>query len=81
MSKKTLKGKVVSNKMEKTAVISVELPRLHPLYGKMMKNTKRFKARAEDKVEIDDEVIIEECRPFSKEVTWKIIQNLSKGDK
>ena len=42
MSIKTFKGKVVSNKMQKTVVVAVEVPKKHPIYGKNMRNTKRF---------------------------------------
>jgi small subunit ribosomal protein S17 len=81
MSKKILKGTVVSNKMEKTVVVAVELPKKHPAYGKPVKNTRRFKARVEESVEEGDLVNIEETRPFSKQVTWKVVENLSKKDK
>ena len=74
MSKKILRGKVVSVKMQKTVVVAVELPKRHPLYGKMVKNTKRFKAHIEEPVNEGDEVIIEETRPISKDVTWRVIR-------
>jgi len=72
MPKKIFKGKIVSNKMAKTVVVAVELPKRHPIYGKAMKNTRRFKARTEEKFSIGDVVLIEECKPFSKEVTWVV---------
>ena len=74
MPKKTLQGKVVSAKMNKTVVVSVELPKRHPVYGKEIKNTRRFKARTETELKEGDFVVIEECNPFSKEVTWKVIK-------
>jgi small subunit ribosomal protein S17 len=70
MSKRTLTGTVVSAKMQKTVVVSVELPKKHPIYGKTVKNTRRFKARAEEPLKEGDTVTIEESRPLSKEVTW-----------
>jgi len=81
VSKKILKGKVVSAKMQKTVVVAVELPKKHPIYGKMVKNTRRFKARIDNPIKEGDEVVIEECRPLSKEVTWIVTENLSEGKK
>lgn len=74
MPKKTLTGKIVSTKMQKTVVVAVEVPKRHPIYKKIMKNTKKFKARDEIGVNEGDIVRIEESRPFSKEVTWKVIE-------
>jgi len=72
MSKKTLKGKVVSTKMEKTVIVAVEMHKRHPIYGKAVKNTTRLKARDELGVKDGDTVLIEESRPFSKEVSWLV---------
>ena len=77
MSIKTFKGKVVSNKMQKTVVVAVEMPKKHPIYGKSIGNTKRFKVRDDIGLSIGDEVIIEECRPFSKNVSFRIIEKIS----
>jgi len=77
MSIKTFKGKVVSNKMQKTVVVAVEMPKKHPIYGKSIRNTKRFKVRDDIGLSIGDEVIIEECRPFSKNVSFRIIEKIS----
>ncbi len=77
MPKKILLGKVVSTKMEKTVVVAVELPKRHPIYGKEIKNTRRFKARTENALVDGDMVRIEECSPFSKEVTWQVIEKVS----
>jgi small subunit ribosomal protein S17 len=79
MSKKTLTGTVVSTKMVKTVVVSVELPKKHPIYGKTVKNTRRFKARAEEPIEAlqeGDTVVIEESRPFSKDVSWIVTKKV-----
>ncbi|MFZ5424694.1 MAG: 30S ribosomal protein S17 [Patescibacteria group bacterium] len=70
MPKKIFIGQIVSDKMEKTVVVSVEVPKLHPRYGKSIKNTVRFKARNEIDAKLGDIVTIEETRPFSKTVTW-----------
>jgi len=77
MSIKTFKGKVVSNKMQKTVVVAVEMPKKHPIYGKSIRNTKRFKVRDDIGLSIGDEVIIEECRPFSKNVSFRIVEKIS----
>ncbi|MBD3366090.1 30S ribosomal protein S17 [candidate division WWE3 bacterium] len=70
MPKKILKGTVVSDKMEKTVVIAVDVAKKHPLYTKAITKTKRYKAHDELGVKEGTEVIIEESRPYSKEVTW-----------
>lgn len=81
MSVKTFKGKIVSNKMQKTVVVAVEMPKRHPIYDKVIKNTKRFKARDEIGLSVGDEVIIEECKPYSKEVSFRIVGKISGEEK
>jgi small subunit ribosomal protein S17 len=81
MNIKTFKGKVVSDKMEKTVIVAVEMPKRHPVYEKVIKNTRRFKARDEVGVSLGDEVIIEECRPLSKEVSFKVVSKISEEEK
>lgn len=80
MPKKILKGKVVSDKMEKTIVVAVDMPKKHALYSKIIKNTRRFKARDENGAKIGDVVTIEEHAPFSKEVTWEVKEILTKEE-
>lgn len=75
MPKKVLAGKVVSNKMDKTAVVAVELRHPHSKYEKQIVETRKFKAHdAENKCQIGDSVRIQECRPLSKEKTWEVIE-------
>ncbi len=82
MSAKIFKGQVISNKMQKTVVVSVDMPKKHPIYGKAIKNSKNIKARDDIGLSIGDEVIIEECRPYSKEVSFKVIDKIIKqGEK
>lgn len=82
MSAKIFKGQVISNKMQKTVVVSVDMPKKHPIYGKAIKNSKNIKARDDIGLSIGDEVIIEECRPYSKEVSFKVIDKITKqGEK
>ena len=77
MPKKKLKGTVVSNKMQKTVVVEVERVKKHPKYKRRYKVHKKYKAHY-DKGEyhIKDKVIIEECRPISKDKRWRVIEKL-----
>lgn len=64
-------GKVVSDKMEKTVVVSVDFVRTHPLYNKRMRRTNKFFAHDENGTcKIGDTVRIEECAPISKRKRW-----------
>lgn len=75
MPKRQFEGKVISDKMQKTVTVAVEVFKRHPFYGRVMKNTRKFKARNEEmSLKIGDVVVIEETRPYSKEVTWKVIE-------
>jgi small subunit ribosomal protein S17 len=74
MPKKRFSGTVVSDKMTSTVVVAVSAVKKHPVYAKKIKNTRKFKARTEKKLAIGDLVTIEECRPYSKTVTWKVIE-------
>lgn len=73
-------GKVVSDKMEKTAVVAVERLVPHKLYKKAVKRTKRFQAHDENnEAHIGDTVQIMETRPLSKQKRWRIVQILEKA--
>ena len=75
--KKRLIGQIVSDKMPKTVVVKVERIKEHPRYKKRYKTHKRYKAHDEKgEFKIGDEVIIEECRPISKEKRWKVIKKV-----
>lgn len=76
MSKKTFKGTVVSTKMQKTVVVAVDASKTHSVYGKTVKNTRRFKVHDDLGVQEGDVVWIEEAKPFSKEVCWVIVEKL-----
>jgi small subunit ribosomal protein S17 len=70
-NRKTMVGRVVSNKMDKTAVVSVETLKRHPLYRKVVRTHKKYKAHDEqNKCQIGDLVRIVESRPLSKEKRW-----------
>jgi len=81
MPKKKLTGIVTSTKMEKTVVVSLDVVRMHPVYKKSVKKTKKFKARDDLGVVLGDKVVIEEIPPLSKTVTWKVIEKLEKEGK
>jgi len=79
MTKKRLEGTVTSNKMQKTIVVEVEMLKTHPLYRKKYRIHKKYKAHVENEKEyqIGDKVVIEECRPISKEKKWRVIKKVS----
>jgi len=77
MPKRQLEGIVVSNKMKKTVVVKVERIKEHPKYKKRYKIHKRYKAHAEsEEYKVGDKVIIEECRPMSKEKRWRVVKKI-----
>jgi small subunit ribosomal protein S17 len=70
-----LKGVVVSDKMNKTVVVSVSRFVKHPLYGKFYKVSKKYKAHDEEnKDKIGDKIEIVETRPISKDKRFKVVQ-------
>ena len=72
-------GKVVSNKMDKTIVVSVERKVPHALYNKPMATSKRFKAHDENnECQIGDTVKIVETRPLSKDKHWRLVEIIEK---
>jgi small subunit ribosomal protein S17 len=78
MAVKEKVGLVVSDKMEKTVVVAVENRSAHPKYGKIVVNTKRFKAHdAENKCQEGDRVRIRETRPLSRTKRWEIVEILT----
>jgi small subunit ribosomal protein S17 len=79
--RKTMVGVVVSNKMDKTAVVSVERHLRHPLYKKILRRTKRYKAHdPANAAVLGDVVRIVETRPLSKEKRWRIQEVLVRGN-
>jgi len=77
MPKKRLQGKVISDKMKKTIVVEVERVKTHPKYKRRYKVHKKYKAHdAKEEYKVGDIVIIEECRPISKEKRWRVISKL-----
>lgn len=72
--KRKIKGKIISDKMDSTAVVAVSRLKKHSKYLKYYKVTKKFKAHNQDnQYKEGDSVIIEECRPLSKEKRFRIV--------
>ncbi|MEA4848313.1 MAG: 30S ribosomal protein S17 [Clostridiaceae bacterium] len=79
-NRKTRIGKVVSDKMDKTIVVGIETLVRHPLYGKSIKRTTKFKAHDENnECKIGDKVKIMETRPLSKDNRWRLVEILEKA--
>jgi small subunit ribosomal protein S17 len=73
-------GKVVSDKMEKTVVVAVETKVRHPLYGKIMNRTTKFKVHDENnEAKLNDRVLIMETRPLSKDKRWRLVEIVEKA--
>ena len=73
-------GKVVSDKMDKTIVVAVETKVRHPLYGKTVNRTTKFKAHDENNTaKIGDRVLIMETRPLSKDKRWRLVNIVEKA--
>jgi small subunit ribosomal protein S17 len=73
-TQRTLMGRVVSNKMDKSIVVLVERKERHPLYGKFVKRSNKFHAHdAENSCNEGDVVTIEQTRPMSKTKTWRLV--------
>ena len=73
MPKRILQGVVVSDKQDKTVVVSVERQVMHPVYKKFVKRSKKFAAHDENnQFKVGDIVKIEESRPYSKTKTWTV---------
>lgn len=77
--KRTIKGKIISLKMQKTAVVEAMRLKLYPKYKTRFRTSRKFKAHVNDssKYQVGDRVIIEETRPLSKEKRW-IVKGLIK---
>jgi small subunit ribosomal protein S17 len=73
-------GKVVSNKMQKTITVAVDRKVKHPIYGKFVNRTTKFKAHDEaNTAGIGDTVRIMETRPLSKEKRWRLVEVIEKA--
>ncbi len=78
--RKTRVGQVVSDKMDKTIVVSVADSVQHPLYKKTMKRTYKLKAHDENnECGVGDTVKVMECRPLSKDKRWRLVEIIEKA--
>ena len=77
--RKQLVGKVVSNKMDKTVVIVIEQMKMHPVYKKSVKRSRKIKSHDENNVcSIGDIVKVEETRPISKDKRYRLVEIVEK---
>jgi small subunit ribosomal protein S17 len=78
--RKTRTGKVTSNKMDKTIVVTIEEHVKHPLYNKIMKRSSKVKAHDENNTcNIGDTVKVMETRPLSKDKRWRLVEIIEKA--
>ena len=78
--RKTRVGRVTSDKMDKTVVVSVERLRRHPVYKRVVRLSSKFKAHdAENTARVGDTVRIEESRPLSAEKRWTVVEVVARG--
>jgi len=79
-ARKTRVGMVVSDKMAKTVVVSIERRVEHPVYGKMVRRTKKLKAHDEqNEAKTGDTVRIMETRPLSKDKRWRVVEIIERA--
>ncbi len=78
---RTVSGKVLSNKMDKTITVLIERKVKHPLYGKYIKRSTKLHAHDENnECGIGDTVTITECRPMSRSKSWQLVEIVSKAN-
>ena len=77
---RTLSGRVVSDKMDKSATVVVERLVRHPVYGKYVRRSSKFHVHDEgNECRIGDVVAIQECRPISKTKSWKLVKVVARA--
>ena len=80
MPKRILTGTVVSDKTDKTVTVLVERKVKHPLYGKIIRRSKRYNAHdGDNSYKTGERVRIEETKPISKTKTWRVLDRLQEG--
>ncbi|GAB1823037.1 30S ribosomal protein S17 [Herbidospora sp. RD11066] len=78
--RKTREGLVVSDKMDKTVVVAVEDRVKHPLYGKVIRRTTKYKAHDEENTAgVGDRVLLMETRPLSATKRWRVVEVLERA--
>ena len=79
--RKSMIGRVVSDKMEKTVIVTVETLKRHRLYGKTIRSVKRYMAHDEESVSHSGDLVrIEETRPLSREKRWRVVEVLERAE-
>jgi len=80
LSNRTLQGRVISDKMNKTITVMIDRQVKHPLYGKFIRRSTKVHAHDEaNECGVGDVVIIEQCRPLSKNKSWRLVKVLEKA--
>jgi len=80
VTNRTLTGRVVSDKMDKTITVLIERQVKHPLYGKFIKRSTKVHAHDEsNECNAGDTVTVEQCRPLSKSKTWRLVKVVEKA--
>lgn len=78
--RKTRVGIVTSDKMDKTVVVTIKNRVRHPLYNKIVNDTVKYKSHDENnECGIGDKVLIMECRPYSKDKRWRVVEIVEKA--
>ena len=78
--RRTKVGRVISDKMDKTVVVSVERLRRHPIYKRVVRLSSKFKAHDEEnEAHVGDTVRIEESKPLSREKRWRVVEVVARG--
>ena len=78
--RKQMVGRVTSNKMDKTVVVEVERTARHPLYGKVLRRVKKYKAHDEgNECQIGDLILMIESRPLSREKRWRVVEIIERA--
>lgn len=78
--KRTVQGRVISDKMDKTITVLVERQVKHPIYGKYVRRSTKLHAHDDsNQCHIGDLVAVEECRPLSKTKTWRLVEVIEKA--
>jgi small subunit ribosomal protein S17 len=77
---RTVQGRVVSDKMDKTITVLIERKVRHPIYGKFVRRSTKLKAHDENnQAAMGDTVTVRECRPMSKHKTWQLVDVVEKA--
>jgi len=81
MVKKKLTGIIVSDKSQKTVVVKVERIKEHPKYKRRYRVSKKYKAHYESGgYKVGDKIVIEECKPISKDKKWQVVEKLASSE-